>query len=481
MLLRAIHRGGGVADQALGRCPRIRGHGDPHARGHERLPDREVELAGEHIHHPCGGFAGLPVRVDPFADHDELVGPQPGDRVGWTHRAEEALPHRDEDEVAGRVSEPVVHFLESIQVQEQHGDAGAPSPESCYGLLEAVEEETPVRQTGDRIVEGIVHQGRLDPLTLSSGPYDAPEHQDRHDGRQDRVEDDVRAPLADPSAEQYNRTDQDRRAEHHRPAPPQRRRLRLHVPFSERAHPGMERGGSQGDVAEQPEPVQRAPEGSRSRDDRGQSIPEEDGEDPAEDQPESVGPATGNERQSDEHRQDQQIHQRIDRRDGLVDRRGRGGRRRHDHQAPDEDAASERHDDPIEEGVGIATPFRTSEPQTTCRHRDAGRDVQRAGQGQTRRVPAYDLPVHGDRVSAHEEGEPDGQQDPWGDHRRLVAPDPDHHRHQAHCPHPVVGEAPDGVVVRQGDEQESDDRSDQAERAMGVCDTRGVDGPPGGL
>ena len=60
----------------------------------------------------------------------------------------------DEQLVAGAVAEAVVDDLEAVEVEEQHGDA-RPALGARQGLREPVDEERPVGQAGERVVEGL--------------------------------------------------------------------------------------------------------------------------------------------------------------------------------------------------------------------------------------------------------------------------------------------------------------------------------------
>ncbi len=70
----------------------------------------------------------------------------------------------DEEAVARRVSERVVDDLEVVHVEEQDGDAGSPSAGPIQGPIEVLAEEGPVGEPGQRVVEGVVEELRLQPL-----------------------------------------------------------------------------------------------------------------------------------------------------------------------------------------------------------------------------------------------------------------------------------------------------------------------------
>ena len=71
--------------------------------------------------------------------------------------------------VAGRVTQAVVHILEAVEVDEQCGEARPFPARRGEHLLGAVEHERPVRQPGQRVVEGLMAQLllRVDQVALN--------------------------------------------------------------------------------------------------------------------------------------------------------------------------------------------------------------------------------------------------------------------------------------------------------------------------
>ncbi len=62
----------------------------------------------------------------------ELVAPEPRRQVVITDAGADPLPHHDQQVVAGRVPERVVHVLEVVEVEQQ--DDGIESPGSCPAI-----------------------------------------------------------------------------------------------------------------------------------------------------------------------------------------------------------------------------------------------------------------------------------------------------------------------------------------------------------
>lgn len=89
--------------------------------------------------------------------HDaELIAAEPGDGVLLAERCTQPARDTDQNLVAGLVAEHVVHGLESIEVQEQHRDRSSLPARTCDRVLQLLDEQRPVRQSGERIVERLM-------------------------------------------------------------------------------------------------------------------------------------------------------------------------------------------------------------------------------------------------------------------------------------------------------------------------------------
>ena len=99
--------------------------------------------------------------VDVGDQDEELVAAEPGDDVGRPHRASQPVGHDAQELVARRVAVAVVHELEVVEVDEEHGDGEVAAMRACDRLLEVLLEEEPVRQVGQRVVIGQMRQPGL--------------------------------------------------------------------------------------------------------------------------------------------------------------------------------------------------------------------------------------------------------------------------------------------------------------------------------
>ena len=118
---------------------------------------------------------------DPFGDRlrpggqrralgndDELVATQAPKRVAAANCGPEPFGHRDEEHVSSGMTQAVVDHLEAVQVDEQCCHGGAVPLDSGQRLLEAVQHQRPVRQAGERVMEGLMSY-LVDQLGVADG------------------------------------------------------------------------------------------------------------------------------------------------------------------------------------------------------------------------------------------------------------------------------------------------------------------------
>ena len=89
----------------------------------------------------------------------------------------EPLGDPDEQLVPRRVTEGVVDDLEVVEVEEDDGDGPPVPPVQGQGVLQPVEEQRPVGQAGQHVVEGLVPQQRLAGRQLGGEPQVVPQRQ----------------------------------------------------------------------------------------------------------------------------------------------------------------------------------------------------------------------------------------------------------------------------------------------------------------
>ncbi len=164
--LRDVHRDVGLLEQRLGRQPVLGVARDAEARAdaervlldHARLLDGVQHfLRGQH----------RAVDVGQRQDDRELVAAEARHGVGIAQHAADAPGHPLQDAIAGVMAQRVVDLLEAVQVEQQQRDGCSLAVGDPRRLLEAIVQERPVRQLGQRVVIRQVRQALLDAPALA--------------------------------------------------------------------------------------------------------------------------------------------------------------------------------------------------------------------------------------------------------------------------------------------------------------------------
>ncbi len=92
--------------------------------------------------------------------HHEFVTAEARDRVAGAHLGMQSLGGDAQDLVAGLVAMQIVDVLEVVQIDEHQRAQLVAAPAGGHGLVQAIEQQPAIGQTGQRIVEGQV----VDPL-----------------------------------------------------------------------------------------------------------------------------------------------------------------------------------------------------------------------------------------------------------------------------------------------------------------------------
>ena len=116
------------------------------------------------------------VDVDHVGEHDhEFVAAGPRHQVVVAHRCLEALGDRDEELVADRVADRVVHELEAVDVEEHQHHEGALAAPRCQGARDALPRRQAVRKAGQVVAGRAVRQDRLGSGVLTEGTEHPPD------------------------------------------------------------------------------------------------------------------------------------------------------------------------------------------------------------------------------------------------------------------------------------------------------------------
>ena len=111
--------------------------------------------------------------------HGELVAAEPGAGVRFANAGSDPLGHRDQQIVAREMAKRIVDVLEVVEIDQQQGHRLATSAGLGDSVLQAVVQQDPIGQTGQRVVVRHVVDLLLRPLALG----DVVEHPDEAVGR----------------------------------------------------------------------------------------------------------------------------------------------------------------------------------------------------------------------------------------------------------------------------------------------------------
>ena len=158
-ILGPVHGGVRVPQELLRTRVCGRPGGDADGGRGEHLRAVQVVGSGERFLHPLGDALRL-LRVREVSEQqDELVAAQPRHRVARARHVAEAAGDLDQQDVALCVPKALVHGLEAVHVEEEHGEAVVrPPPLERQRLPEPIHEQRPVRQASEAVVERVVDQ-----------------------------------------------------------------------------------------------------------------------------------------------------------------------------------------------------------------------------------------------------------------------------------------------------------------------------------
>lgn len=92
----------------------------------------------------------------------ELVAAEPTHHVLRAHGRAQPAGHLAQDDVAGEVTEPVVDQLEVVEVHKHHRDLALSAPPTGGRRVQALQQQGPAGQLGERVVQGHVPHPELD-------------------------------------------------------------------------------------------------------------------------------------------------------------------------------------------------------------------------------------------------------------------------------------------------------------------------------
>ena len=162
-VLAPVHGHLRVAENLLGVGLVRAGDGNTEAQRHGHLGLGQLDRLADLLEDPDRGPFGFCHPAGVLEEHGELVAVEARDRVAGANGSQDPHPDFDQEAVAFGVAHPVVDQLEVVDVEIEDADLGARLASHLQGVLEAVNETSPVRQSRQRVMLGQVMRavGRL--------------------------------------------------------------------------------------------------------------------------------------------------------------------------------------------------------------------------------------------------------------------------------------------------------------------------------
>ncbi len=165
--LGAVHRDVGVAQDLLGVGVAGRAVGDTDRGGHQDIVPVDREVHAQDFLDAVGHVDGAAGVVHPVDQDRELVAAQPRHGVAGAEKVLEPAGDAHQQLVADRVAEAVVDVLEAVEVEKEDREVGLGPPlQVGQSAGQTVQEEDPVGEPGQTVVEGVVLQLVLGPFAV---------------------------------------------------------------------------------------------------------------------------------------------------------------------------------------------------------------------------------------------------------------------------------------------------------------------------
>ena len=191
-----IHGDVGVAQHVLGIRVAALAGGDPHAGCDGNAVPVDIDRLGEAGLHPLDDLRHG-ARREVVEQQCELVSAESCRKVGRPQATAQPMTHLRQQAVAGEVAERVVDELEAVEIEEDHSKAEARRrPRVVDRKVQALEEQLPIGQTGDLVVQGPLSKSLLQ-LFAGLAVVDRADHAHGRSGRRtDRKGPTREAPIA---------------------------------------------------------------------------------------------------------------------------------------------------------------------------------------------------------------------------------------------------------------------------------------------
>jgi hypothetical protein len=148
-----VERGVRIGEQRRRVAPVVGKNGDADAEACPNGEALDVQIALDGGEQSIGQFGNARGLVCDLGDEGELVAAEPGEKC-VPGRREQSARDFAEQLISGGMPEDVVHFLETVEIDAEDGEALGRTDRPAQGRCEALVERGPVGKVGEGVVMG---------------------------------------------------------------------------------------------------------------------------------------------------------------------------------------------------------------------------------------------------------------------------------------------------------------------------------------
>ena len=148
-----IHGQVGMLEQLADLFPVARENGDPDTRRNANIVVGNDKRRIKRLNDLPGDDFRILLVIDSLQENDKLVAAQTRNGIGPTHHhRQQTARHFLQEKITDIVAKRIIHRLESIQIDEQHGGFAPVPPRLRQRLMHAIVQQQAIREIGQRIV-----------------------------------------------------------------------------------------------------------------------------------------------------------------------------------------------------------------------------------------------------------------------------------------------------------------------------------------
>ena len=163
-----IHRGIGIAQQIIRRMRTAISNRHPDTARHEQIVALKHDRLPQYVVDPRRQQGHADRLLDLLAQGDEFIAGQPANGIARPYLLDQASGNGLQEQIPDLMTIGVIDQLEAIQIDEQQGHIQTAAPRTLQGLRQALADQDPVRQSGQRVMGRPAGEFFLRPLALGN-------------------------------------------------------------------------------------------------------------------------------------------------------------------------------------------------------------------------------------------------------------------------------------------------------------------------